>query len=319
MTAAEVGLQEDADGIGGSVVVDQPGRGAVPALVLIAVHAGAAADGALVGLACARRFQRLDDRVLVDVVAVDVVEVAVPGLRRDREQPGVGEVRVVGVHPGDDAGVRDADRVRVGDRDRALAGAGLFDPRDAGHLAVAVERVIAGRHRVARVGLAARVDGGDSGPDVVALDQGAVADFDPGDVGDGVVGSGSAAELQADPAGAGLAGGGGQMRVVLLVLAVLVALVALVVVGRRLRRRSVGAHGDQGNGSGCGAAETPLRFWVRVPLRSRATHALGTGMLTPFHLAGCFGPRQPVGGLRGYGAAGSASAWHAEGQGFESP
>jgi hypothetical protein len=27
---------------------------------------------------------------------------------------------------------------------------------------------------------------------------------------------------------------------------------------------------------------------------------------------------RPV-GLRGYGAAGSASAWHAEGQGFESP
>jgi hypothetical protein len=53
--------------------------------------------------------------------------------------------------------------------------------------------------------------------------------------------------------------------------------------------------------------------------RSCTTHAFGTGMLTAFHLVGCFGTRQPVGGLRGYGAAGSASAWHAEGQGFESP
>ncbi len=87
--------------------------------------------------------QRLDDGVFVDVVAVDVVEVAVPGLGRDREQPDVGEVRVALVHPGDDAGVGDADGVGVGDRDRALAGAGLFDPGDAGHLAVAVQGVVA--------------------------------------------------------------------------------------------------------------------------------------------------------------------------------
>src|ERR1700728_1840035 len=71
-----------------------------------------------------------------------------------------------------------------------------------------------------------------------------------------------------------------------------------------------------------GAVDRLRRLWRAgsgAALRSCTTHGLGTGMLTPFHHAGCFGTRQPVGGLRGYGAAGSASAWHAEGQGFESP
>src|SRR5215469_3191668 len=106
--------------------------------------------------------------------------------------------------------MRDADRVGVGDGDRALAGTGFLDPGDAGHLAVAVLVVVAGRHRVARVVLAARVDGGDAGPHVVALDQGPVADLDAGHVGDGVVRAGYAAVLQADGAGPGLAGWGGQ-------------------------------------------------------------------------------------------------------------
>jgi len=41
------------------------------------------------------------------VMAVDVVQVPVPCLRGDREQPDVGEVGVSLVHPGDDARVRE--------------------------------------------------------------------------------------------------------------------------------------------------------------------------------------------------------------------
>src|SRR5205807_9287071 len=121
------------------------------------------------------------------------------------EQPDAGKVRMVLVRPGDHAGVRDADRVRVGDRHRPLAGAGLFDPGHASELAVAVQAEAAGRHRVARVGLAPRVDGGDPGPDVLALDEGPVAHLDAGHVGDRVVRAGDATVLQSDRTGARLA------------------------------------------------------------------------------------------------------------------
>jgi hypothetical protein len=56
-------------------------------------------------------------------------------------------------------------------------------------------------------------------------------------------------------------------------------------------------------------------------LSARVTGQVGLGgtyrssepsMLSAFHRDGTVAPR-------GYGAAGSASAWHAEGQGFESP
>ena len=103
----------------------------------------------------------------------------------------------------------------------------------------------------------------------------------------------------ADRAGTGLSGGGRQVGVVFVV-------VVLVVLGRRLRLPSLSAHGNQRNWRGCGAAGTPLACASRVPLRSCTTHALGTCKLTAFHLAGHLGTRQPVGGLRGYGAAGSA-------------
>src|SRR5262249_52955600 len=148
-----------------------------------------------------------------------VVEVAVAGFGGDRQQPDLGELRMVLVHPGDDASVRDPDRVGVGDRDRALEGPRLFDPGDPGHLSVAVLRVEAGRHRIGGVSLAAGVDRRDSRPHAIALNQRAVADFEAGDVGDGVPGAWPAAEAETEGAGAGLAGGGGEVRIVLAVLA----------------------------------------------------------------------------------------------------
>src|SRR6516165_2748233 len=118
---------------------------------------------------------------------------------------------MVPVHPGDDAGVRDSDRVRVGDRDRSLAGSRLLDPGDAGHLAVAVLRVEPGGHRVARIRLAAGMDGRDSGPYAVFPDQGLVADLDARDIGDRVVRAGSAAKTETQSAGARLARRGAEV------------------------------------------------------------------------------------------------------------
>src|SRR6185437_15831685 len=219
----EVRLEQDTDGVGGAGVLDQAGGRAVAALELVAVHAGAAADAALVGLVTAGDAEGGDDVLLVHVMTVDVVQVAVPGLRGDGKQPHIGELGVSLVHPGDDPGVRDTDGVGVGDGDRALHGARLLDPGNAGHLPVAVQAEEAGRQRVARVALAPRVDGRDAGADVVVLDEGLVADFDPGDVGNGVVRAGGAAVLQADGTSARFAGRSGEMRVAL------------------------GAHGDQGS------------------------------------------------------------------------
>ena len=150
LPGTEVGLEEHADGVAGAGVVHQPGRGAVTALELVAVHAGAAADGALLHRPGGGRLQGGQRRLLGDMVPVDVVEVAVPGLRRHRQQPGVGEVGVVLDRPGDDRGVGDPDRVGVGDGDRPGEAARLRDPGHAGHLPVAVLGEEARRDRVGR-------------------------------------------------------------------------------------------------------------------------------------------------------------------------
>ena len=182
-------------------------------LELVAVHAGAAADGAFVWLFVLGCLKRGDHGLFGDVVTVDVVEVAVPGLGGDRQQPHLGELRVIPVHPADDAGVRDPDRVRVGDRHRAFEGAGLLDPGDAGHFAVAVLRVEPGSNRVAGVVFASGVDRRDACPYFVALDQRLVADLDTWDVGDRVPWAWDTAERQAQRASARLARGGGPVRV----------------------------------------------------------------------------------------------------------
>jgi hypothetical protein len=64
------------------------------AFELVAVHARTAADAALIGLVSRGRVEGGDDVLLVHVMAVDVVQVAVPGLRGDRKQPDVGELGV---------------------------------------------------------------------------------------------------------------------------------------------------------------------------------------------------------------------------------
>jgi hypothetical protein len=94
--------------------------------------------------------------------------------------------------------------------------------------------------------LAPWVDGRDAGSHAVALDEGLVADFDTGDVGDGVVEAGGAAVLQSDGAGARFAGWSGEVRVVL---------------------TARGAHGHQGSSPGCGCFLWPPVAGLLSPAR----------------------------------------------------
>jgi len=133
-----------------------------------------------------RGLDRVDAILLRDVMAVDVVEIAVPGLRRHRQGPAIGQFGVVADGPGDDRGVGDPDGVGVGDGDRQRERAGLLDPRDAGHLPVAVLGEEARGHRVGGTGRPAREDGGHPRPDGIPPDDGRVSDLHAGHVGDGV-------------------------------------------------------------------------------------------------------------------------------------
>src|SRR5262249_44023434 len=132
-----------------------------------------------------------------DVVAVDVVEVAVPGLRGDREQPHLREARMMLDGPRDDPGMDHADRVRVGDTDRPAERSRLLDPRQAGHLAVAILGVEARRHRITGPGGTARMDRRDAGAHRVAANQRLVAHLDAGYVRDRVPVTGDTVERYA--------------------------------------------------------------------------------------------------------------------------
>jgi hypothetical protein len=79
-----------------------------------------------------------------DVHPVDVVERAVVGLRDDRERPEGTASAALRHVCGDQRIAHGPNRMRVGDPDRGGELAGLADPLEARHLAVAVERVGAG-------------------------------------------------------------------------------------------------------------------------------------------------------------------------------
>ena len=127
-THAEVRLHEHPDDVPLVAVGERPRCRPRAALVRVAVHPGATADRALLDRAGARGLERPHRHLDRDVAAVDVVQVPVPRLGRHRQQPGIGDVRVVLHGPGDDPGMRDPDGVRVRDRDRAGGRARLLDP-----------------------------------------------------------------------------------------------------------------------------------------------------------------------------------------------
>ena len=101
----------------------------------------------------------------------------------------------MGDRVGDQRVADHADAVGVGDRDRPAEQARLADPLEPGELAVAVEPVAAGEHRLGPDVALVGQDHGDAGAHrsladderAVALDQRRVPDAHAGDVGDGVV------------------------------------------------------------------------------------------------------------------------------------
>src|SRR5207245_7826783 len=74
--------------------------------------------------------------------AVDVIQPSIPRLRHDRQRPPVAlHIGMSMFHFPRNHGIADdADAMRVGDHYRSIEKAGVFHPRCAGHLAVAVFR-----------------------------------------------------------------------------------------------------------------------------------------------------------------------------------
>ena len=191
---AEVGLNEGGDGEGAPAIADQSGRGAIAALVVVAVHAGSTTDRSLCDRAGCRGVERRLDVLGADVTTVEVVEVPVPRFGAHRQQPVPREQRVDAVDPADHPGVAGADRVRIRQHDRQIERSGLVDPCGAGHLAVSVERVPACGAGLTDPGPTARQNRGHAGAHraladdqrAVAADQGRHADVDAADIGNGV-------------------------------------------------------------------------------------------------------------------------------------
>ena len=196
IAASVVALHENADGVASGFGVEHARGRSDAAFEFVADHAGAAADVAFFDRAGVGDVEGVEGVFGVDVESVDVVEPAVPGFGDHRQRPPVTfhVWRAVFHLPGDDGVADYADAVRVGDHDRTVEKAGIFDPGGAGHLAIAVEREPGGEDGVI-TGLAAGMDGGDAGAHrsfadyefAAAGDERGVADLDTLHVGDGVV------------------------------------------------------------------------------------------------------------------------------------
>ena len=144
---AEVGLQEHAHRVAFARNGDDSRCRAVTALEVIADHAGAAAHAAKLDRPAARAIECGDGVLGCHVKAVDVVEVAVIGLGRDRQAPGLPGADGTGDEPADGRVAGDTAGMSVGDGDRRLQLAGFLDPCDARHLSIAVQRVVRRPHR----------------------------------------------------------------------------------------------------------------------------------------------------------------------------
>ena len=163
-------------------------------------HAGAAADIAFGHRAGLRGIERGIHVFRLHVKAVHVVEHTVIGFCDERiGEPDVRDKRreiLVAIHPAERGVAHHADAAGIRDQDRRLEKARLLHPMRAGHVAVAVEHVVA-RQTPDRTS-AARQDGGDARADralafdelAFAANQRGEADFDAGHVGDGVERSG---------------------------------------------------------------------------------------------------------------------------------
>ena len=160
---SEVRLHEDAKRVALARDLDDARGRAIAGLEVIGQHAGAAAHTAHGDRARARGVQRCHRVLRRHVESVDVVQVAVIGLGRNRQAPVLPRADAAPDQPADGRIAGDAAGVRIGDGDGRLQLARFLDPHHAGHLAIAVEGVISGRTGHMRLCLAARQDGGDTG------------------------------------------------------------------------------------------------------------------------------------------------------------
>ena len=148
--------------------------GADAALEAVADHAGAAADVALGHRPALGAVERLEDVRLLDVEAVDVVEVAVVGLGHDRQRPPVARARRA--WPLLTRQAMTASRTTPTLWVLVISTGPSRKPDSstqvgAGHLAVAVEREPAGEDGWSCESLAARQDRGDAGADRALADR----------------------------------------------------------------------------------------------------------------------------------------------------
>ena len=99
LPAAVVGLHERADDVAAVGVGEHARRRADAALEAVADHAGPAADRPFGDAARTRVGERLAEMIAGHVLAVDVVQQAVPGLADDRQRPGLARHRARAARP----------------------------------------------------------------------------------------------------------------------------------------------------------------------------------------------------------------------------
>ena len=188
-----VGLDQYPDGVPAVLLSHLARRGPDAGLEAEGLHPGPATHVPFGHRPASGRFERCEQMLGPDVLAVDVVEVAVPGLRHDRQGPDAN------LAPACDAGghqrvAHHPDAVRVGEADRGRQHPRFADPFEPGHLAVAVEGVAPREDRLFPGIAIVRDHDGDAGPDrsladlqrPISRDERRVADANARDVGDGV-------------------------------------------------------------------------------------------------------------------------------------
>src|SRR4051812_25385107 len=114
----------------------------------MADHPGPAADRAFIDRAGTGRCEGRVDVIGRHVEAIDVVQETVPRLADDGQRPVRRPEWQLSDSVPDDPVADDADRMRVGDPDRAGEVAGLPDPFEPCELSVAVEAVAAREERL---------------------------------------------------------------------------------------------------------------------------------------------------------------------------
>jgi hypothetical protein len=180
-------------------------------------HARSAADVAFGHRARLRAGKRCVDVLRSHMEAVDVIELAVPGLGHYGQRPPVtARVRRARPHaPCDRRVAHDADAVRIGEQDGPFERPGFLEPCGAGHLAVAIQREPAAEHGNVEAHTSAGQDRGHACTHLSSarevLDERHVAYGDAGDVGDRVPGAGCTLERNPEVTGTGL-GGTGKRR-----------------------------------------------------------------------------------------------------------